>query len=342
MRTVIIWLFDGKAKKNRSIIPTVKFCASIKVQLRIPAPIIKMFQIAQHACRHNISKLGLSSSFKVGAQNLFARSLSTSLKESYENLLVTTHQVAEDSDNQVAIMQLNRPKALNALSDAVLDDVLHAAHVLDKDPKVRCLILTGSAKAFAAGADITEMKTKSFEDTYGTDMFAHWQELSRLRKPLLAAVSGFCLGGGCEVAMMCDMILCSESAKFGQPEINLGIIAGGGGTQRLTRAIGKSKSMYMHLTGEFMSAHEAYDSGLVAKVFPDDALMDETLKIAKKIASKGALSVQAAKEAVNAAEELPLWEGLRLERRLFHSLFATSDQKEGMSAFVEKRPAKFN
>ena len=141
---------------------------------------------------------------------------------------------------------------------------------------------------------------------------------------------------------MCDMILCSESAKFGQPEINLGIIAGGGGTQRLTRAIGKSKSMYMHLTGEFMSAQEAYDSGLVAKVFPDDALMDETLKIAKKIASKGALSVQAAKEAVNAAEELPLWEGLRLERRLFHSLFATSDQKEGMSAFVEKRPAKFN
>lgn len=250
--------------------------------------------------------------------------------------------MAEDLENQVALMQLNRPKALNALSNAVMDDVLHAAHVLDNDPKVGCLILTGSQKAFAAGADISEMQSKSFSEAYGSDMFGHWQTLSQLKKPLLAAVSGFCLGGGCEIAMMCDMIVCSESAKFGQPEINLGVIAGGGGTQRLTRAIGKSKSMYMHLTGEFIDAKEAYDSGLVAKVFSDDALIDETLKIAKKIASKGSLSVQAAKEAVNAAEELSLHEGLRLERRLFHSLFATKDQKEGMEAFLEKRPAKFS
>ncbi|KAL3927250.1 MAG: hypothetical protein SGBAC_013158 [Bacillariaceae sp.] len=297
-----------------------------------------MFQLAQHASHRSIFKLGRSST---GFNISLNRSFSASLKDSYDNLLVSKHAVSEESDNQVAVMQLNRPKALNALSDAVLDDVLHAAHVLDKDPTVRCLVLTGSTKAFAAGADISEMKTKNFEDTYGTDMFAHWQELSRLQKPLVAAVSGFCLGGGVEVAMMCDMILCSESAKFGQPEINLGIIAGGGGTQRLTRAIGKSKSMYLHLTGEFIGAQEAYDSGLVAKVFPDDDLMDETLKIAKTIASKGALSVQAAKEAVNAAEELPLHEGLRLERRLFHSLFATQDQKEGMSAFLEKRPADF-
>jgi enoyl-CoA hydratase/carnithine racemase len=320
---------------SKDIIPIVAFNSKA---------IGTMFSIASRAIRNDLSKVGLTSiSRHLAASHVSYRCYhSEQLKDSYENLLVSTHQVAEDSENQVALMQLNRPKALNALSDAVLDDVLHAARVLDSDPKVRCLILTGSRKAFAAGADISEMHSKTFSEAYGSDMFGHWQNLSQLKKPLLAAVSGYCLGGGCEVAMMCDMIVCSESAKFGQPEINLGVIAGGGGTQRLTRAIGKSKSMYMHLTGEFIDAKEAYESGLVAKVFSDDDLIEETMKIAKSIASKGPLSVQAAKEAVNASEELPLWEGLRLERRLFHSLFATEDQKEGMQAFLEKRPANFS
>lgn len=265
------------------------------------------------------------------------------LQDSYENILVDVH-----TEDKTALITLNRPKALNALSDALLKDILHATQVLDQDPSIRCFVVTGSAKAFAAGADISEMHTRGFEQAYGTDMFAEWQQLSssRLtRTPWIAAVSGFCLGGGCEVAMMSDIMVCSETAKFGQPEINLGVIPGAGGTQRLTRAIGKSKAMYMNLTGEFMNAQEAYASGLVAKVFETegnhDVLVKESLKIAKTIASKGSLAVQAAKEAVNAAEELPLQEGLRLERRLFHSLFATDDQKEGMKAFLEKRPANF-
>lgn len=188
------------------------------------------------------------------------------------------------------------------------------------------------------GADISEMKDKTFEECYATDMFSEWQEVSKLqRTPIIAAVAGYALGGGAELAMMCDTIVCSQSAKFGQPEINLAVIPGAGGTQRLTRAIGKSKAMLMNLTGDMMDSQEAYASGLVAKVFGDEELIDEALKIAKKIASKGKLAIQAAKEAVNAAEELPLQEGLRFERRLFHSLFATEDQKEGMSAFLEKR-----
>ena len=186
------------------------------------------------------------------------------------------------------------------------------------------------------------MKDKTFEECYGTDMFSEWQEVSKLqRTPIIAAVSGFALGGGAELAMMCDTIVCSRSAKFGQPEINLGVIPGAGGTQRLTRAIGKSKAMMMNLTGDMIDSQEAYASGLVAKVFEDEELVDEAMKIAKKIASKGKLAVQAAKEAVNAAEELPLEEGLRFERRLFHSLFATEDQKEGMAAFLEKRKPNF-
>jgi enoyl-CoA hydratase/carnithine racemase len=265
------------------------------------------------------------------------RFLSTLLRDSYENILVDVH-----TDDKTALITLNRPKALNALSDGLLKDVLHATHALDKDPSIRCFVLTGSTKAFAAGADISEMHTRGFEEAYSTDMFSEWQQLSKLTStPWIAAVSGFCLGGGCEVAMMSDILVASESAKFGQPEINLGVIAGAGGTQRLTRAIGKSKSMYMHLTGEFINAQEAYQSGLVAKVFSDDELVEEALKIAKTIAGKGALAVQAAKEAVNASQELPLQEGLRLERRLFHSLFATDDQTEGMAAFLEKRPANF-
>lgn len=267
---------------------------------------------------------------------LLSSTSSGSLQDSYDNILVNVH-----SDEKTALITLNRPKALNALSDALLADLLHATSVLDNDPNVRCLVVTGSPKAFAAGADISEMQTRPFEQVYSTDMFSEWQRLSRLRTPWIAAVSGFCLGGGCELAMMSDILVCAESAKFGQPEINLGVIPGAGGTQRLTRAIGKSKAMYMNLTGEFINAQEAYASGLAAKVFPNETLVEESLKIAKTIASKGALAAQAAKEAVNAAEEVSLQEGLRLEKRLFHSMFATQDQKEGMAAFLEKRPANF-
>jgi enoyl-CoA hydratase/carnithine racemase len=270
---------------------------------------------------------------------VISRRFVSGLSDSYENILV---DIQTEDKYKTALITLNRPKTLNALSDALLKDVLHATSVLDADPSIRCLVITGSPKAFAAGADISEMHTRGFEQAYGTDMFAEWQQLSKLKStPWIAAVSGFCLGGGCEVAMMSDIMVCSQSAKFGQPEINLGVIPGAGGTQRLTRAIGKSKAMYMNLTGEFITAEEAYQSGLVAKVFENETLVEEALKIAKTIASKGALSVQAAKEAVNAADELSLQEGLRLERRLFHSLFATDDQKEGMAAFLEKRPANF-
>ena len=221
--------------------------------------------------------------------------------------------------------------------------MIHASSILDQDDNIGCIVLTGSSKAFAAGADISEMCTKQFEHVYSSDMFSEWQSISKLKKtPIIAAVSGYCLGGGCELAMMCDIIVASSNAKFGQPEINLGVIAGAGGTQRLTRLIGKSKSMYMNLTGEFMNAQEAYQSNLIAKLYDTpEELLDESKKMASKIASKGKLSVQACLEAVNAANELPLQEGLRLERRLFHSLFATSDQKEGMAAFLEKRTPKF-
>lgn len=306
-----------------------------------------MHSIATRIARRSILDRTIGMTLYPLANKAFSSSSSSfqdALKESYDNLVVSLSAISDDdSSKKVALMKLNRPKALNALSDAVLDDVLHAAQVLDQSDEIRCIILTGSSKAFAAGADISEMQSKTFEETYSQDMFGHWQQLSQLKTtPIIAAVSGYCLGGGCEVAMMCDFIVCSESAKFGQPEINLGIIAGGGGTQRLSHAIGKSKSMYMHLTGEFMNSTEAYQSGLVAKVYPDSELVSEALKLAKTIGSKGPLSVQAAKEAVNASQELSLWEGLRLERRLFHALFATKDQKEGMDAFLGKRPAKFS
>jgi len=265
-------------------------------------------------------------------------SSTTALKPSYENIQVELHH-----DDTVALVRLHRPKALNALSDGLFDDLLHATTALDdRYDDVGCMVLTGSSKAFAAGADISEMKDKEFDEAYGTNMFARWNDVSKLKKPIVAAVSGFCLGGGCELAMMCDMMVASKSAKFGQPEINLGVIPGAGGTQRLTRAIGKSKAMYMCLTGEMITADEAERAGLVAKVYEDhDVLVEEALKIGKTISSKGRLSVLMAKEAVNASQELPLQEGLRFERRLFHALFATHDQKEGMSAFLEKRKPDF-
>jgi enoyl-CoA hydratase/carnithine racemase len=258
----------------------------------------------------------------------------TQLCDSYDNIMV-------QRNGAVGVITLHRPKALNALSDDLFQDLIHAATAFDHDDTIGCLVLTGSDKAFAAGADISEMQHQSFAGAYQTNMFQSWQNMSKLSKPVIAAVNGFCLGGGCELAMMCDILLAGDRAKFGQPEINLGVIPGAGGTQRLTRAIGKSKAMHMCLTGDFMSAVDAERAGLVAKVYPAAELLDEAVKMAQKIASKGRMSVLMAKEAVNAADELSLQEGLRFERRLFHSLFATEDQKEGMSAFLEKRDAEF-
>jgi len=268
-------------------------------------------------------------------------SYSTSLKDSYEFVKVERVVESDDSRNGVGVITLDRPKALNALCDALFDDLIHASGALDNDDQIGCMVLTGSEKAFAAGADISEMSTKQFSEAYSQNMFSQWANFTKLSKPVIAAVNGFALGGGCELAMMCDIIIAGDRAQFGQPEINLGVIPGAGGTQRLTRAIGKSKAMHMVLTGERMTAQQAMDNGLVAKVYPADKLVDEAIKMAQIIAGKGRVSVMMGKEAVNAADELSLQEGLRFERRLFHSLFATDDQKEGMSAFLEKREANF-
>ncbi|MGV3548932.1 enoyl-CoA hydratase-related protein [Rhizobium sp.] len=236
---------------------------------------------------------------------------------------------------------MNRPAVLNALSSAVMKDLAEALKPLDRDPTVGCIVLSGTEKAFAAGADIKEMAGKSYMDMFHEDFFAGWEDFWRLRTPKIAAVSGFALGGGCELAMMCDIIYASKSAKFGQPEIKLGVIPGMGGSQRLTRLIGKAKAMDMVLTGRMMDAEEAERSGLVARVFESDQLVDEAMKAARTIASYGKAATIAAREAVDRADEVSLREGLLFERRLFHSLFATEDQKEGMAAFVEKRPANF-
>ncbi len=245
-------------------------------------------------------------------------------------------------EDSVALIRLNRPDALNALNAALMAELAQALTAADSNDHVRCIVLTGSEKAFAAGADVREMADKSFVDVFAGDLFGPEVEaIQRVRKPIIAAVSGFALGGGCELAMMCDFIIASDTAKFGQPEINLGIVAGMGGTQRLTRFVGKSKSMDMHLTGRFMDAAEAERCGLVSRVVPAGALIDEVLKIARKIADKSANSVMAVKEAVNRAQEGSLREGLLFERRLFHALFATEDQKEGMAAFLEKRQPQF-
>lgn len=245
-------------------------------------------------------------------------------------------------DDSVALIRLNRPDALNALNSVLMAELAQALSAADANDHVRCIVLTGSEKAFAAGADVREMAEKSFVDVFANDLFGPDAEsILRVRKPIIAAVSGFALGGGCELAMTCDFIIASDTAKFGQPEINLGIVAGMGGTQRLTRFVGKSKSMDMHLTGRFMDALEAERCGLVSRVFPAADLIPEALKIARKIADKSALSVMAVKEAVNRAQEGSLREGLLFERRLFHALFATEDQKEGMAAFLEKRTPQF-
>ncbi|MGJ8543911.1 MAG: enoyl-CoA hydratase [Sulfitobacter sp.] len=245
-------------------------------------------------------------------------------------------------DNHVATITLNRPDALNALNDQLLGELAEALRGCQENDKVRCIIITGSEKAFAAGADIAMMRDKSFVDVFSEDLFtAETDQILRVRKPIIAAVSGYALGGGCELAMMCDFVIASETAKFGQPEINLGVVAGIGGTQRLTRLVGKSKAMDMNLTGRFMDAAEAERSGLASRVVPVKKLMEEAQSAAQKIAEKSSVSVMVVKEAVNRAYELPLREGLLFERRMFHSLFATEDQKEGMSAFLEKREPQF-
>jgi enoyl-CoA hydratase/carnithine racemase len=247
-----------------------------------------------------------------------------------------------ETNQNVGVIRLNRPKALNALNSALFDELLDAAAAFDRDDGIGCMVLAStSEKAFAAGADIPEMAAKTFDETYKANMFRGWNDLTRVSTPIIAAVNGFCLGGGCELAMMCDFILAGRKAKFGQPEINLGVIPGAGGTQRLTHAIGKSKAMMMALTGEMITADEAERAGLVARVYEPEALVDEAIKVAQKIAEKGRMSVYMAKEAVNASQELSLQEGLRFERRLFHALFATADQKEGMKAFLEKREPQF-
>jgi len=238
-------------------------------------------------------------------------------------------------------VRLNRPQALNALNAALLGELGAAVDAFEAAPDIGCIVITGSDKAFAAGADIKEMATKSFMDAFMNDLAADWDRVARARKPVVAAVAGFALGGGCELAMHCDIIIAADNAKFGQPEIKLGVIPGIGGTQRLAHAVGKAKAMDLCLTGRMMDAAEAERAGLVSRIVPLASLMDEALKTADTIASMSLPALMLAKEAVNRAFETTLAEGIRFERRAFHSLFATADQKEGMAAFIEKRPAKF-
>jgi len=246
------------------------------------------------------------------------------------------------TEGRVGILTLNRPKQLNALNSALMDELGAALTAFDADPDIGCIVLTGSEKAFAAGADIGAMATYTFADVYKSDYITrNWETIRSVRKPVIAAVSGFALGGGCELAMMCDVIIASESAKFGQPEIKLGVIPGAGGMQRLPRAVGKAKAMDMALTGRMMDAAEAERGGLVSRVVADDQLMTEALGAALMICNYSLPSVMAAKEAVNQAFEGSLSEGVRFERRLFHALFATEDQKEGMDAFINKRKPAF-
>ena len=252
----------------------------------------------------------------------------------YETLLV-------EQRGAVTLVTLNRPQALNALNSQVLTELIGVFAAYDADPAQRCLVLTGSEKAFAAGADIKEMQPKGFADVYAENFFAGWEKVTATRKPWIAAVAGFALGGGCELAMMCDFIIAADTAKFGQPEIKLGVSPGMGGSQRLTRAIGKAKAMEMCLTGRMMDAAEAERSGLVARVVPAADLVDEALKTAKTIAEMPPMAAIANKEMVNAAFETGLAQGIVFERRLFHGLFGTEDQKEGMAAFVEKRPGNW-
>ncbi|CAN7173818.1 enoyl-CoA hydratase [Rhizobacter sp. LjRoot28] len=255
---------------------------------------------------------------------------------SYETLDVRTEA------GQVGIITLNRPKALNALNDTLMDELGTALRAFDADETIGCIILTGSERAFAAGADIAAMARFTFTDVYKGDFITrNWETIRAVRKPVIAAVAGFALGGGCELAMMCDLVIAADTARFGQPEIKLGVIPGAGGTQRLPRAVGKAKAMDLVLTGRMMDAAEAERSGLVSRVVPADRLAEEALAAALLIAGQSRIAVMAAKEAVNRAFEGTLSDGVMFERRLFHSLYATADQKEGMAAFLEKRPPVF-
>ncbi|MCU0419298.1 MAG: enoyl-CoA hydratase-related protein [Cyclobacteriaceae bacterium] len=250
-------------------------------------------------------------------------------------------KVTEQAQPSVALIELNRPKELNALNKQLMEELRDALQALDKNEAVRVIILTGNEQAFAAGADIKQMADKSAIDMLVIDQFSTWDQIRKTKKPLIAAVSGFALGGGCELAMMCDMIMASETARFGQPEIKIGTIPGAGGTQRLTRALGKAKSMELILTGRFLAAEEAHFYGLVNKVVPVEMLLPETFKLAAEIAQLSPIAVQLAKEAINRSFETHLDEGLAYERRNFYLTFASEDQKEGMKAFVEKRKATY-
>ncbi len=252
----------------------------------------------------------------------------------YETIQVETH-------GRVGLVRLHRPEALNALNARLIEELDEALSAFETDSGIGCYVLTGSEKAFAAGADIKEMRDKSFADAYLDDFLSRWDAVARLRKPAIAAVSGFALGGGCELAMMCDFIIASDTAQFGQPEIKLGVIPGAGGTQRLTRAVGKAKAMDLCLTGRFMGAEEAERAGLVSRIVPAEQLAPEAIKTAQIIAGMSTPAVMTAKNAVNSAFETTLAEGVKFERRAFYSLFATEDQKEGMAAFVEKRRPQF-
>jgi enoyl-CoA hydratase len=251
-----------------------------------------------------------------------------------ENIIV-------EKRGRVGLIRLNRPQALNALNSAVMRELAHAIDAFEADAGIGCMVITGSDKAFAAGADIKEMANKEFTEVFLGDFAATWHRVAAARKPVIAAVAGFALGGGCELALQCDLIIAADNAKFGQPEIKLGIIPGIGGTQRLTHAVGKAKAMDLILTGRMMDVEEAERSGLVARIVPLQSLIEEAVKVAATIASMSLPAVLAAKEAVDRAFETSLAEGVRFERRVFHSLFSTRDQKEGMAAFIEKRPAKF-
>ncbi|MZE51922.1 enoyl-CoA hydratase [Streptomyces sp. SID5770] len=252
----------------------------------------------------------------------------------YETILV-------ERKDRVALVTLNRPEALNALNLRVMEEVVAAFEELDRDPGVGCVVLTGSEKAFAAGADIKEMRPRSYMDMYLSDWFTAWDRLGQVRTPTVAAVAGYALGGGCELAMLCDVLLAADTAVFGQPEIKLGVIPGIGGSQRLTRAVGKAKAMELCLTGRTMDAAEAERAGLVSRIVPADELLSEAWEVAGTVAAMSKPVAMMAKESVNRAFETTLAEGVRFERRLFHAVFATKDQKEGMSAFVEKRPPGF-
>ena len=258
---------------------------------------------------------------------------------SFESILTAVHG---DGALKTGVITLNRPKALNALSDALMDELGAALLAFDRDAGIGCIVITGSEKAFAAGADVSGMAELSHMDAFKGDFITrNWETIRRVRKPVIAAVAGFALGGGCELAMMCDFIIAADNAKFGQPEIKLGIIPGAGGTQRLPRAIGKAKAMDLVLTGRMMDAQEAERAGLVSRVVPLEKLMDEALGAALMICGYGQLAVMAAKESVNRAFETGLSDGVMFERRIFHALFATADQKEGMGAFLNKRAPQF-